>query len=99
MDKRFKPLSPQELLAVRRELTSQLTESPDLPIPIVIRKIRTALRYTIAEYATICGVSARTLAEIERGNNSPTLATVEKLLKPMGMAPGAVSTSASAKRT
>lgn len=97
MDKRYKPLSPQEMLAVRRELTAQLTEAPDLPIPLVIRKIRTALRYTIAEYAKICGVSTRTLAEIERGNNSPTLATVEKLLKPMGMVPGAVSKATSTK--
>jgi DNA-binding transcriptional regulator YiaG len=95
MDKRYKALSPQEMLSVRRQVVEDLAATPELPIPLVIRKIRTSLRYTIAEYAKLCGVSARTLSEIERGTNSPTLATVEKLLKPMGMVAGAVSASAS----
>jgi len=57
----------------------------------VIRKIRTTLRLTIAEYAKLCGVSARTLQDIERGESSPTLATADKLLKPVGMSVGAVA--------
>jgi transcriptional regulator with XRE-family HTH domain len=57
----------------------------------VVKKIRTTLRFTIAEYARLCGVSARTLADIERGETSPTLVTAEKLLKPMGLRVGAVS--------
>ena len=39
------------------------------------------LRLTIAEYAKVCGVSARTLQDIERGESSPTLATADKLLE------------------
>jgi DNA-binding transcriptional regulator YiaG len=91
MDKRFKPLSPSEELQARRALADELAGDPGLPIPAVIRKIRTALRFTIAEYAQLCGVSARTLQDIEREASSPTLATAEKLLRPMGMAPGAAT--------
>lgn len=91
MDKRFKPLTPAEALEARRALTDELAADPGMPIPAVIRKIRTALRLTIAEYAKLCGVSPRTLQDVERGESSPTLATAEKLLRPMGMAVSATS--------
>ena len=90
MDKRFKPLTPSEALEARRTLADELAAEPSLPIPAVVRKIRTALRLTIAEYAKLCGVSARTLQDIEREESSPTLATAEKLLRPMGMVVSAV---------
>jgi DNA-binding transcriptional regulator YiaG len=90
MDKRFNPLSPAEELHARRALADELAADPSLPIPAVIRKIRSALRLTIAEYARLCGVSARTLQDVEREQSSPTLATAEKLLRPMGMVPSAV---------
>lgn len=90
MDKRFIPLSPAEQLQARRALMEELAAEPDMPIPSVIRKIRGSLRFTIAEYAKLCGVSARTLQDIEREVSSPSLATVEKLLRPVGMALGVV---------
>jgi transcriptional regulator with XRE-family HTH domain len=90
MDKRYKPFSPTDALAARRALTEELAAAPSTPVPAVIKKIRTGLRLTIAEYAKLCGVSARALADIERGATSPTLATVEKLLRPLGLQPGAV---------
>ncbi len=90
MDRRYKPLSPAETLAARRALAQELAAQPATPIPVVIRRIRTALRLTIAEYAKLCGVSARALADIEREATSPTLATVDKLLRPMGWVLGAV---------
>jgi DNA-binding transcriptional regulator YiaG len=93
MDKRFKPLSPAEELQVRRSLADELAAEPGMPIPAVIRKIRAALRLTIPEYAKLCGVSARTLQDIEREESSPTLATAAKLLRPMGMVPSAVPKS------
>jgi len=85
MDKRFKPLSPAEAIEARRALADELAADPAMPIPTVIRKIRSTLRLTIAEYAKLCGVSARTLQDIEREESSPTLTTAEKLLKPMGL--------------
>lgn len=90
MDKRFKPLSAIEQMEERRALLDELAAHPTLPVPAVVRKIRTTLRLTIAEYAKLCGVSARTLQDIERGESSPTLATADKLLKPVGMSVGAV---------
>lgn len=90
MDRRFRLLSPAEELQARRRLSEELAADPALPVPEAIRKIRTALRLTMAEYAKLCGVSARTLQDIEREVSSPTLATAEKLLKPMGLTVGAV---------
>ena len=91
MDKRFTPLLPHEELQTRRALADELAANPAMPIPAVIRKIRVTMRFTIAEYAKICGVSARTLQDIEREVASPTLSTVAKLLHPMGLGPGAIT--------
>jgi DNA-binding transcriptional regulator YiaG len=90
MDKRYTVLSPTEQNLLRRELMERLAASPDTPIPQVIREIRKTLRFTIPEYAKICNVSPRTLQDIEREVSSPTLDTVEKLLRPMGLRAGAV---------
>jgi DNA-binding transcriptional regulator YiaG len=92
MDKRYTALTPVEQLQVRRELMARLAAAPETPIPQVIRQIRKALRFTIPEYAKICGVSPRTLQDIEREVSSPTLDTVEKLLRPLGMRAGAIAT-------
>jgi DNA-binding transcriptional regulator YiaG len=90
MDKRYAALTPIEQNQIRKDLMDRLAAAPDTPIPQVIREIRKTLRFTIPEYAKICGVSPRTLQDIERAVSSPTLDTVEKLLRPMGMRAGAV---------
>lgn len=90
MDKRFKKLTTAEELSERKKLSEELALNPHLPVPVVIRKIRTALRLTKVEYAKLCGVSEATLSKLERDETSPTLATVNKLLKPVGMVVGAV---------
>lgn len=90
MDKRYNALSAIEQNRLRFELMARLAAAPDTPIPQVIREIRKTLRFTIPEYARICDVSPRTLQDIERGVSSPTLDTVEKLLRPMGLRAGAV---------
>ncbi|NUU00132.1 helix-turn-helix domain-containing protein [Herbaspirillum robiniae] len=90
MDKRFNPSTPIEQMEERRALAEALAADPAMPVPAVIRKIRATLRLTIPEYARLCGVSPRTLQDIERGESSPTLTTADKLLKPMGMSVGAV---------
>ena len=90
MDKRFKKLTTAEELLERKKLSEELALNPHLPIPTVIRKIRTALRLTTVEYAKLCGVSEGTLSKLERDETSPTLATVNKLLKPIGMGVGAI---------
>nr|WP_315249388.1 helix-turn-helix transcriptional regulator [uncultured Duganella sp.] len=94
MDKRYSTLSPAEQNQLRHDLLTRLAAAADMPIPDVIREIRKTLRLTIPEYAKICDVSPRTLQDIERGVSSPTLYTVDKLLKPMGMRAGAVQNPA-----
>lgn len=85
MDKRFKPLTPQEQLRIRLQLLEDISNHPGRPIPAVVRQVRKALRLTIADYAQLCGVSTKGLQDIERGLSSPSLSTIEKLLKPMGL--------------
>jgi XRE family transcriptional regulator, regulator of sulfur utilization len=85
LDKRFNPLSTAEELDVRRALLDDIEAHPGRPVPGVIRQVRTTLRMTIAEYARLCGVSARGLQDIEREVKSPTLDTVAKLLRPLGL--------------
>ena len=85
MDKRFKPLAAAEQLKVRLALIEDIEGHPERPVPETIRLIRTTLHMTIAEYAKLCGVSARGLVDIERCLKSPTLDTVAKLLRPIGM--------------
>ncbi|MFM1884971.1 MAG: helix-turn-helix protein [Pseudomonadota bacterium] len=43
-----------------------------------------------AEYASLCGVSARALAQVESGQGVASLRTLEKLLKPFGYRMGVV---------
>lgn len=94
MDKRYTALTPTEQHRQRCDLMDRLAAAPDLPIPQVIREIRKTLRFTIPEYAKVCDVSPRTLQDVERGVSSPTLNTVEKLLRPMGLRAGAVQFNA-----
>jgi transcriptional regulator with XRE-family HTH domain len=91
MDKRFKPMNGDEQLDIRHALLNEIEAHPGRPVPDVIRLVRTTLRLTIAEYAKVCGVSARGLQDIERGIKSPTLDTVAKLLKPMGLRLGVLT--------
>lgn len=94
MDKRFKPLTMAEELDVRRALLDDIEAHPGRSVPEVIRLVRTTLRLTMAEYAKLCGVSARGLQDIERGMKSPTLETVAKLLRPLGLRLGVVTRDA-----
>lgn len=94
MDKRFKPISTSEELDIRRAMLDDIEAHPGRPVPEVIRLVRTTLRITMAEYAKLCGVSARGLQDIERGIKSPTLDTVAKLLRPLGLRVGVVTRDA-----
>jgi transcriptional regulator with XRE-family HTH domain len=85
VDKRFTVLTTAEELDIRRALLEDIEAHPGRPVPEVIRLVRTTLRFTLAEYAKLCGVSARGLQDIEREVKSPTLDTVAKLLRPLGL--------------
>jgi transcriptional regulator with XRE-family HTH domain len=66
---------------MRDALTAQLPSS-DLPISEVIRNMRLSIKRSQAEYAALCGVAPRVLADIEAGRGNPTLNTLRSLLLP-----------------
>lgn len=90
VDRRFKPLSADEQLRVRRELRGDFEEHPGKPVAESIRVARTTHKMTVAELAKISGVSRRTILDIEAGTGNPTLASVEKILRVFGLRVGAV---------
>jgi transcriptional regulator with XRE-family HTH domain len=85
MDKRRKPLTPHEQLLLRQQVETMILEHPECSVPHLLREVRKTLRLTIAEMARIGRLSVPALKNIESGKNSPSLATVEGLLKPLGL--------------
>ena len=41
-----------------------------------------------ADFARLCGVGVRTLSLLEKGSSTPTIATLEALLRPFGLQMG-----------
>jgi transcriptional regulator with XRE-family HTH domain len=56
----------------------------------LLRMMRLIVRKSQAEYARMCGVAPRVLTNIEGGVGSPTVETLEKLLRPFGFQVGVV---------
>jgi transcriptional regulator with XRE-family HTH domain len=53
--------------------------------------MRLITRKSQVEYAQWCDVAPRVLADIEAGKGSPTVETLEKLLRPFGYRVGIVA--------
>ncbi|HEY6644146.1 helix-turn-helix transcriptional regulator [Povalibacter sp.] len=64
-------LNAEQVAALRGALSAQLPNS-DLPIGEVIRQMRLSIKRSQSEYAQLCGVAPRVLAEIEAGTGNPT---------------------------
>ena len=79
----------EDAVALKEALLSQAPES-NLEIVEAVRRSRHVSGMTQAEYAAATGVSLPTLSAIERGKGSPTLATVNALLLPLGLQMGVV---------
>ncbi len=86
MDRRYKPQTPQEQLAAREALLETIAAHPEWSVPDVVRHVRTSLRLTHADMARIGKVSVATLRNLESGQTSPTLATLDGVLRPFGLA-------------
>lgn len=83
-------LSRDEVESLRKELATLVPrESAD--IPRLMRTMRLIARKSQIEYARMCDVAPRVLTDIEAGKGSPTVETLEKLLKPFGYRVGVVS--------
>lgn len=75
------------------ELRSRLTAAvpvASLGIPEQLRMMRLITRQSQGEYARMCGVAPRLLADVENGRGNPGLETLKKLVRPFGYTVGVV---------
>ena len=91
MDKRFKPLTLPEQLALRRQALQEVAAHPEWSLPETIHHIRTSLRLTVPEFAQLTKVSARTIKDLEAGRTTGTVQTMESLLAVVGLRLGVQS--------
>lgn len=85
-------LDAQQIAALRSEIAAKIPES-DLPIGEMIRSMRISIKRSQSEYASLCKVSPRVLAEIEAGGGNPTQKTLQALLLPFACDIGVVRLS------
>jgi DNA-binding XRE family transcriptional regulator len=98
MDKRRKPLTAYEQLELREKLDVLIAEHPECSVPQMLRQARTLLRLTLEEMAQLAGITVLTLKRIEAGTSSPSLRTIEQLLRPLGLKLAIVKRSVSAEK-
>lgn len=85
MDKRRKKLTAEEQLDLRERMTALLEEHPDWDVPQILREVRTSLHLTQRDMARVGKISEPTLRNIEARRHSPSLETVEAMLRPFGL--------------
>jgi DNA-binding XRE family transcriptional regulator len=90
MKRVHRKLSTAEIDSLRDRLASLIPDAR-AEIAELIKTMRLATRRSQAEYARLCGVTPRVLAQIEAGNYNVQVATLEKLLRPFGYRVGLVS--------
>lgn len=90
MDKRFKPLSPPEQLAQRRQAIDEVLAHPEWSLAESVRHLKSGLRLTSAELARVAGVSQKTLLDIEQGRSPGTVQTLNRILGVVGLRLGVV---------
>ncbi|MGH8227000.1 MAG: helix-turn-helix domain-containing protein [Steroidobacteraceae bacterium] len=71
-----------------REKLAQMVPQQLADIPQILRTMRLITRKSQVEYAKLCGLNPRVLADIERGKGNPSFRSLGKLLKPFGLAIG-----------
>jgi transcriptional regulator with XRE-family HTH domain len=90
MQRVHRSLSRDEVEALREKLAALVPEAK-AAIPELLRMMRLITRKSQAEYALLCGVAPRVLADVEAGRRSPRVETLEKLFRPFGYRVGVVT--------
>ncbi|WP_068858413.1 helix-turn-helix domain-containing protein [Perlucidibaca aquatica] len=90
MDKRFHTMTHIQQMEARLAVYRKIEERPGLPLPEVLKLLRTGLRITRAEISRMTNLSVRYLQEIEHGQANPTMDIADQLLKPFGLRMGVV---------
>jgi transcriptional regulator with XRE-family HTH domain len=91
-------LSRDEVEALRERLAA-LVPAENAGVAELLRMMRLIARKSQAEYAQMCGVAPRVLANIESGTGSPTVETLGKLLRPFGYRVGVVMDSGERRKS
>ena len=69
MDKRRKPLTPEEQLVLRQEMEKLVESHPEWTLPEALKQIRVTLRLTQREMARVGKITTLTLQKIESAFN------------------------------
>jgi DNA-binding XRE family transcriptional regulator len=85
VDRRRKPLTPYEQLLLREKMIALVAEHPEWEVPRMLKAIRKSLHLTIADMARVGHISEPALHNAEAGRSSPSLSTVDALLRPFGL--------------
>ena len=91
---RHRPLSMEESFVAHRELL-QAAEQGRLPWSVGVRAIRKSLGMTQQEFAKAFDLTVRQVTELETGAANPTVKTLARLAKPLGLTIGFVPASRS----
>lgn len=86
---RRRPLTREESFEARRALRQAAAEGR-LQWSEGVRAIRKALGMTQAEFAKAFHLTVRQVSELETGAANPTVATLARLARPLGLAVGLV---------
>ncbi|NEX64844.1 helix-turn-helix domain-containing protein [Noviherbaspirillum galbum] len=90
MDKRYNAMSLSEQLALRKQAVEDVLAHPEWSLPQAIRHLKTTMRLTTAELATLAGVGFRTLQDIEGERSEGTVQTMNRLFGVVGLKLGVV---------
>lgn len=91
---RHKPLTMDESFDARRALLEDAAHGR-LPWSRGVRAIRKSLGMTQAEFARAFGLTVRQVSELETGAANPTVGTLERLARPLGLTVGLIPVAAS----
>ena len=86
MDKRRKPLTPQEQLVLRQEVERLIESHPEWTLLEALKQNGKTLHLTQSRSRELGSITELTLPKIEAGASNPTIATVQGLLGPLDCA-------------
>ena len=85
MDRRYKPISLSQQMQLRQQVIDELLAHQEWSLQESICHLKKGLRLTTADVAKLAGVSYRTVQDIELGNSSGTVKTMNRILGILGL--------------
>jgi transcriptional regulator with XRE-family HTH domain len=85
MDKRYKKVSNNEQMQLRKQAIDDVLAHPEWSLPQAIRHLKKTLRLTSQELARLAGVGVRTLQDIEQEQSPGSVQTMNRILGVLGL--------------